>query len=150
MATAVLLILLLSTVPICAAPPGSRIEYVGGTLSVKANCDGTFNVTGDQDLAVQLKGTKLSVPYERINTVEYGQKVSREYLAAVLISPMFLLAKKRQHFLTVGFLDENGQQQAMVLRVNKRDIRSVLVSLEARTGRKVVFQDEDARKAGKG
>ncbi len=117
---------------------------------MKANCDGTFNVTGDQDLAVQLKGTKLSVPYERINTVEYGQKVSREYLAAVLISPMFLLAKKRQHFLTVGFLDENGQQQAMVLRVNKRDIRSVLVSLEARTGRKVVFQDEDARKAGKG
>jgi hypothetical protein len=34
--------------------------------------------------------------------------------------------------------------------VDKGDIRSVLVSLEARTGRKVQYQDDEARKAGKG
>jgi hypothetical protein len=38
----------------------------------------------------------------------------------------------------------------MVFRVNKGDIRIILASLEARTGRKVEFQDEEARKAGKG
>jgi hypothetical protein len=38
----------------------------------------------------------------------------------------------------------------MIFRVNKDDIRAMLVSLEARTGRKVEFQDDDARKAGKG
>jgi hypothetical protein len=38
----------------------------------------------------------------------------------------------------------------MVFRVSKDDIRMLLVSLEARTGRKVEFQDDDARKAGKG
>ena len=38
----------------------------------------------------------------------------------------------------------------MIFRVNKDDIRMILVSLEARTGRKVEFQDEEARKAGKG
>jgi len=90
------------------------------------------------------------VPYDRINMIEYGQKVSREYLGAVLVSPLLLLAKHRKHFLTVGFTDDNGHQQAMVFRVDKRDIRHVLVSLEARTGRKVVYQDEEARKAGKG
>ena len=37
----------------------------------------------------------------------------------------------------------------MVFQVNKSDVRAVLVSLEARTGRKVEFQDEEACKAGK-
>ena len=90
------------------------------------------------------------VPYERINLLEYGQKVDRRILAAVLISPLFLLSKKRQHFLTVGYEDEEGRQQAMIFRVDHNDIRSMLVSLEARTGRKVQFQDDEARKSGKG
>jgi len=34
--------------------------------------------------------------------------------------------------------------------VEKGDVRVVLASLEARTGVKVTFQDEEARKAGKG
>ena len=38
----------------------------------------------------------------------------------------------------------------MVLQVNKEEIRPLLVSLEARTGLRVEFQDEEARKAGKG
>jgi hypothetical protein len=38
----------------------------------------------------------------------------------------------------------------MVFKVSKQDIRTVLVILEARTGRRVEFQDEDARKSGKG
>ena len=38
----------------------------------------------------------------------------------------------------------------MVLEVGKNDIRPMLVSLEARTGRRVEFQDEEARKEGKG
>jgi hypothetical protein len=61
-----------------------------------------------------------------------------------------LLSKKRAHFLTVGFTDELGHQQAVVLEVAKGNIRATLVSLEARTGRKIEYQDEDARRAGKG
>ena len=90
------------------------------------------------------------VPYEKINLVEYGEKVDRRYIAAVLISPLFLLAKKRQHFLTVGYSDEEDRQQAMIFKINKDDIRATLVVLEARTGRKVEYQDDDARKSGKG
>jgi hypothetical protein len=63
---------------------------------------------------------------------------------------MFMLAKTRKHFLTIGYTDEEGRQQAIVLRVDKNDIRSTLVSLEARTGLKIHYQDEEARKAGRG
>jgi len=34
--------------------------------------------------------------------------------------------------------------------VDKNDIRATLASLEARTGQKVQYQDEEARKAGRG
>ena len=50
----------------------------------------------------------------------------------------------------IGYTDEQGHQQAMIFRVGKTDIRTILVSLEARTGRRVEFQDDEARKAGKG
>lgn len=133
-----------------AGNPGSPVEYVGGTLNLPPNASGRLDATGDARLALRLKQTTLEIPYDRVNLLEYGQKVSREYVAAVLISPMFLLAKKRKHFLTVGFTDDQGRQQAIVLRVEKDHVRSVLASLEARTGRKVTYQDEEARKAGKG
>jgi hypothetical protein len=61
-----------------------------------------------------------------------------------------LLGKSRKHFLTVGYTGDDGKQQALVFRVDKGGIRATLVSLEARTGLKVEYQDEEARKAGNG
>jgi hypothetical protein len=63
---------------------------------------------------------------------------------------VFLIAKTRKHFLTVGFTDDQGRQQAMVFQVGKNEVRTMLVVLEAKTGRRVEFQDDDARRAGKG
>jgi hypothetical protein len=132
------------------ASPGSHAEYIGGTISVSPKTDGLLVTTSPLTLSFRLKEGEIRIPYDRINLLEYGQRAGRRYIEAVIISPMFLLSKKRVHFLTVGYTDDDGRQQAMVFRVPKGDIRSVLVSLEARTGLKVTFQDEEARKAGKG
>lgn len=134
-----------------AAQPGDRAEYIGGTLAnIPLRSSGIIQ-TIDQTYFVFLsRHTQMKIPYERINLVEYGQKVDRRYIPAVVISPLFLLAKKREHFLTVGFQDDAGKQQALIFRVDKNDIRATLVSLEARTGQQVQYQDEEARKAGKG
>src|SRR5271154_2155539 len=130
---------------------GSRAEYVGGTITqIPAGCQGNVQAVDAQFFVFYSGKASWRVPYDKINLVEYGQKVSRRYIAALLISPLFLFATKRQHFLTVGYSDQDDQQQAMIFKVGKDDIRVMLVSLEARTGRKVEFQDEDARKSGKG
>ena len=130
---------------------GGRAEYVGGTIAqIPSGCRGNVQVTDEEFMVFYSGKASWRVPYDKINLVEYGQRVDRRYLSAVLISPLLLLSKKRQHFLTVGYSDEDGRQQAMIFRVNKDDIRTMLVSLEARTGRKVEFQDDEARKAGKG
>jgi len=130
---------------------GSRAEYIGGTrIDIPANNSGDIKVTDEVYFVFRSKRTQIKIPYERINLLEYGQKVDRRYIAAVVISPLFLLAKKREHFLTVGFQDDDGRQQAMVFRVDKNDVRMTLVALEARTGERVQYQDDEARMAGKG
>ena len=130
---------------------GSRVEYVGGTRpDIPANNSGDIRVTDEVYFVFVSNHTKVKIPYERINLLEYGQKVDRRYIVAVVISPLFLLAKKRQHFLTVGFQDDDGRQQAMVFRVDKSDVRMTLVALEARTGQRVQYQDDESRMAGKG
>jgi hypothetical protein len=134
-----------------AGDPGNRAQYVGGTVAgLPSKSEGHLNTTDEEVLLFRAKQATVRIPYKDINTLEYGQRVNRRYVEAILISPLLLLAKKRKHFLTVGYTDEQGRQQALVFQVDKGAVRSVLVSLEAKTGRKVEFQDEEARKAGKG
>jgi len=146
-----LLVLLVLSPLLKAGDIGSRVLYVGGTVpGVRSKSDLRIDLLQDDALKVSAKGSSFLVPYKDVNTLEYGMRVSRRYVEAVLISPLFLVAKKKTHFLTIGYTDQEGRQQAMILQVGKEEIRPLLVSLEARTGRRVEYQDEEARKAGKG
>jgi hypothetical protein len=134
-----------------AGSNGSRVLYVGGTVAgISKKSGARIEMGGEESLSLSSGGKVVEIPYREINTLEYGLRVNRRYMEAILISPIFLVAKKKTHFLTIGYTDGQGHQQAMVLQVSKDEIRPLLVSLEARTGRKVEFQDEEARKAGKG
>jgi hypothetical protein len=134
-----------------AGSPGDRVLYVGGTVAgVPSHSSAQIDVRDENALSLHLRDKALSVAWTEVNNIEYGQKVDRRYLEAILISPLFLIAKRRSHFLTIGYSDSEGRQQAIVLEVGKGDIRQLLVSLEARTGRRVEYQDDEARKAGKG
>jgi len=136
---------------VAARPAGSRVEYVGGTIAqIPAGCQGYAQTLDERFFVFYSRGASWRVPYDNINLLEYGQNVNRRVAAAVLISPLLILSKARRHFLTVGYTDEDGKQQALVFKVDKSDIRLMLATLEARTGRRVEFQDEEARKAGRG
>src|ERR1700681_1396773 len=134
-----------------AGDSGGRAQYVGGTVAgLPSKSEGNINTTDEDVFLFRWKQASVRIPYGNINTLEYGQRVNRRYAEAILISPILLLAKKRKHFLTVGYTDELGRHQAMVFELPKSVVRQMLVSLEAKTGRRVEYQDEEARKAGKG
>ncbi|HVV47628.1 MAG TPA: hypothetical protein VHC72_20595 [Bryobacteraceae bacterium] len=134
-----------------AADHGFKATFVGGTApGVEAKSSARLDLSSPDVLIFRSGKTEIRIPYRKVESLEYGQNVSRRYAAAVLISPLLLLSKSRKHFVTIGYEDEAGKQQALVFRVGKGDIRSVLASLEARTGRRVEYQDDEARKAGKG
>jgi len=146
---------LLWLLPLCAcafsADNGDHVEYVGGTISaLPTKTDGFINTHGEDLFLFQTKSVTVQIPYDKINVLEYGQRVSRRYTEAVLLSPVFLIAKTRKHYLTVEFTDDRGKQQAMVFLIGKGDIRSLLVILEAKSGRRIEYQDDDARRSGKG
>ena len=126
----------------------TRVEYIGGTAGqLAAEVQGSIAFDDERYFAFYGGKTQLRLAYDHINLLEYGQQVGRRMALALVISPVFLLSKARKHFLTIGYLGEDGRQQAMVFRVDKNSIRPALAALEARTGLKIQYQDEEARKA---
>ncbi len=144
-------LLFLSDVSTWAGLGSDKTMYVGGTVTaIKQGTEGTSSTTDEKVFLFQYQGGKLVVPYDRINDLEYGQKAGRRLGLALTVSPWLLLSHKRKHYLTVGYLDENDKQQAAVFELGKNIIRTTIASLEARTGKKVEYQDEEARKSGLG
>jgi len=132
---------------VCAGVDNQKTMYVGGTVSsIKEQTEGVSS-TSDEKMFVFDYGTaKLQIPYDRIESLEYGQKVGRR---GGIVS-RWVITKKRKHFLTISFKDENGQQQAAVLELGKDIVRVTLAALEARSGHKIEYQDDDAKKSGTG
>jgi hypothetical protein len=131
----------------------SQVEYIGGTSGqLRTGSSGHVELSDERYFAFygnrDVDHIQLRIPYARMNLIEYGQQVDRRLALALVLSPVFLLSKARKHYLTVGFTDEAGAQQAIVFRVDKDSIRAALVALEARSGLKVRYQDREARKAG--
>src|SRR4051794_13018349 len=120
-ATASLIIFLFLVEAAFAGLGSDKAMYVGGTVSsIKDRSEGRLKADDEKVMIFDYgKDGKLSVPYEQINSLEYGQKAGRRLGLAIVVNPLFLFSKKRKHFLTVGFLDENKKQQAAVFELGK-------------------------------
>lgn len=145
------LLLLLVFALLAANAASNQAEYIGGTVpEFEAGQEGKLELGQSDLLRFGVKTRTVVIDYAKIHSLEYGQKVDRRYIEAVLVSPLFLLSKKRAHYLTIHFQDAKGVDQAMVLKIPKSAVRPTLASLEARTGLKVKVQDDEARKAYRG
>ncbi|MCB1020194.1 MAG: hypothetical protein KDC27_09705 [Acidobacteria bacterium] len=132
-----------------AGAPSDKAVYRGGTLVLDPSDTGRPSTSAqDAFLFVYDKGA-LRIPYDQVNLLEYGQKAGRRLGLAIVVSPLFLLSKKHRHYLTIGFLDADGEQQAAVFELGKKIVRSTIAGLEARTGLEVDFENEQARQAAR-
>jgi len=130
-----------------AGVDSQKTMYVGGTVSsIKEQTEGVSSTSDEKVFLFDYGQGKLLITYDRIESLEYGQKVGRR---GGIVSRWFI-TKKRKHYLTIGYKDENGQGQGVVLELSKDIVRVTLATLEARSGRKIEYQDEEARKSGTG
>lgn len=132
-----------------AAVRGDKAMYVGGTVSsIAEKTMGRFDVSdGTAAVFLDLDGkTLLEIPYDKITSIEYGQKAGRRVGVAIVVTWIALFSKKRKHFVTLGFTDPEGKQQGVVFELAKGQNRKVLTVLEARSGKPVEYESEDARK----
>ena len=128
-----------------------KAEYVGGTLSgVKEKTEGVLSTQSESEIVFEAKGLRVAIPYANISSLEYGQKAGRRVGVAIMVSPLALFSKKRNHFLTVEYSDPDGKKQAAVFELGKDIVRTTLTVIEVRSGKEIEYQDEEARKAFKG
>jgi hypothetical protein len=124
--------------------------YVGGTVTAKVpdNSEGRLDTSNEENLifvADNSKGT-AQMPYARIDSIEYGQKASHRIKTAIFLTPWSLFSKKRKHYISLMWNDDEGKGQGAVLEVGKDILRPTVTAIEARSHKKVVFQDDEARK----
>jgi len=128
-----------------------KTAYIGGTENqIKEGTEGQSSAKDEAKFTFEYKGGSLAIPYSQVNDLEYGQKAGRRLGLALTVSPWLLLSKKRKHFLTLGWKDDQDKQHAAVFELGKSVIRTTIATLEARTGKKTEYQDDEARKSGLG
>jgi hypothetical protein len=154
----VCLILIFSlTIPAFAGLGSNKSMYVGGTTeSLKKGVEGKIITDDEKTMVFDYKSGKLQIPYEKIQGLAYGQHAGRRVGATVawgvttlgIMALPILFSKKRKHYLTLEYTDENGKNQAAVFEIGKEAVRWTLKALEVRTGKKIEYEDDEARKAG--
>ena len=130
-----------------AAVRGDELMYVGGTMQqIPDKTEGKLALDAPNGAEFNCDKGRFTIPYKGIQSLEYGQRSGRRLGVAIAISPIALLSKKRKHFLSIGFKDDKGVGQGAVFELSKGETRKVIAALEAKSGKKVEFESDDARK----
>lgn len=142
-----LLVVLIASSPI-AAVDGNKAAYIGGTLNLKEKSEGVLSTQSPTEATFTVKkDPPIAIPYASIESLEYGQKAGRRVAVAVLVSPLALFSKKRNHFLTITYKDASGADQAAVFELGKDIVRTTLAVLELRSKKTIEYQDEEAKRS---
>lgn len=84
----------------------------------------------------------VSIPDEKIKTMLYERTSKPRYAEAILISPFFLFAHSKKHFLTIQYADGDGQGKFAMIHLDKGNARDVVAAAEAETGKRVERTEE--------
>ena len=154
---AIVAVTLLGSTSLLAGIGSNKAMYMGGTVAgLPEKAEGRLNTTDEAAITFtpDKNGLRLvSIPYKAITELEYGQKAGRRVGVAVMVSPLALFSKKRNHYLTLSYKDADGKDQAAVFELGKDIVRTTLKIVETRSGKDITYQDDEARKSiggGKG
>ena len=159
---AITVALVFATESIALAIGSKNAAYFGGTVMAFEGAsdpvEGVLDTKNSEQLVFtsvekKFRGKTFSIPYTRVVDLEYGQKAGRRVGTAVattvLLGPiglLSLLSKKRKHYLTVGYQSADGTNQVVVFEIGKDIIRTTLAIVETRSGKKIVYQGDDAQR----
>jgi len=145
--TAACLVLIWSIeLTLLAAVRGEEGMYVGGTITnVPEATEGRIDTKNEEKLIFNSDKGGFEIPYKSITSPEHGQKAGRRVGVAIVITVWALFSKKRKHFLTVGYTDKDNKPQGLVLEIPKGRAKSVITIIEARSGKKVEYESNEAK-----
>ena len=126
-------LLLVISLP-AGAVEGEQVMYAGGTApNLQAGVLGRLDTTSETMLSFESAGNKLIIPYSKIDSYSYDERVARNLgvLPAIVVG----LVKKRQrrHFFNISYRDENDLSQVAVFEVPKQMPQTLLAVLRTRS-----------------
>lgn len=137
--------------PLFAVSKHEAAYVAGTTTAILKDASGTISTEDRAALKFHWESDKgfgdWSLPYDKITAVSYSQQVGRGLGSNVALGVSTLgvgnmLSKKRRHFVTIDFVDPEGQRQTATFEVGKDAIQNLLTTVEKRTGKKIINQDE--------
>jgi hypothetical protein len=84
----------------------------------------------------------LSIPDDKIKSMLYEKTSKPRYAEAILISPLFIFAHSKKHFLTIQYTDTDGQGKFAMVHLDKGNAQDIVATAEAETGKKVERSEE--------
>lgn len=140
--------------PLVAGLDSKKFKYVGGTLKLAEGTEGRVDTKDEKAVGFVGKEGIAVIPYDKITSLEYGQKAGRRVGAAVALGVTtlgigalpVLFSKKRKHYLSIGFTGEDGKSQGAVIELGKDVTRPTLLVLETRSGKQIEYESEEAKK----
>jgi hypothetical protein len=110
-----------------------KAEYVSGPFDgIPVGAEGAISAANDRLVFVAEGASGLAeIPWARVLDVEYAQKRTGVF-------------KTRHHFVSIDFRDERGAERRLMLELGKDIVLELLDACEQRTGRRVVYGDDEA------
>jgi hypothetical protein len=130
----------------------NKAMYVGGTVSSlpPGRVEGSLDCGGAAAMffVAAKSGANVAVQWKAIQDLEYGPQVPARWKAAKSMTslPSFLSKKGRKHYVTIGYKDFAGADQAVVFELGDAITRRTLTALKDRSGKPLTCQDEVAGK----
>ncbi len=138
---------LLSPSVALAAVRGKEVMYMGGTITdVPERTKGRLDSSDRDVLTFTSPAGNFEIRYDQMTSFEYGQKAGRRLAVALTLTIWALFSKKRKHYITIGFNDEDGTPHGVVLQIPKKYTKVYIITIEARSGLKCDYESEEARK----
>jgi hypothetical protein len=116
------------------AVEGSHVMYIGGTApGTDAGIVGHLDTTSDTALIFEHSGSKLSIPYDAIQSFDYSKEVTRHLGVLPAIGVGLVKMRQHRHFFRISYRDSGNVAQVAIFEVPKQMPRTLQAVLQTRS-----------------
>jgi len=92
----------------------------------------------DEDILIEGKEPALNIryeiPYNKVTKAIYEKSQHPRIAPTLLVSVFFLFSKSKKHWLTIYYHTPEDKEDFVLLRLDKRNYKMVLATLETKAG----------------
>ena len=100
----------------------------------------------EEDIFIEGKEPELNIrygiPYDKMTKAIYERSQHPRIAPTLLVSVFFLFSKSKKHWLTIYYNTPENKEDFVLLRLDKRNYKMVLATMETKTGITVERHEE--------